>query len=362
MKQYLLNSRRVEVVSRERIQGMLQLMLKEEDSRIDEIVGKEVSLRDGEIDALLTARIERDASGYRMHLRLDAPQTDKLVGAETWKASTKEDLAPLIRTQAAWVISTLRPDESNSDSMDLERVTTDSLDALRLYSKAIEEFYFLSRSHIEALARQAVAEDPEFASAYLLLARALRDQGHHYEAEEAMDKAMALKERTSLLERSFILASYHNWRGEYTKARALYETVLDYQPDHPLAFLPLTQILLNRGAWDHAAAMLVSRANRVPYNLSVQEESASILIQPRKRLDQALPLIHRAHKVLLENPDLISGHLRGSWVLSAKIWEFWLEGDIEAALSEAGRIRSILESNRERQFRLGRDASFLGYQ
>ncbi|MEP6801436.1 MAG: hypothetical protein ABJC07_05835, partial [Acidobacteriota bacterium] len=59
LERELRNSRYLNVVPRERINDALTLMRKPDDTRIDAALGREICLRDGDIRALVTGRIEK---------------------------------------------------------------------------------------------------------------------------------------------------------------------------------------------------------------------------------------------------------------------------------------------------------------
>src|SRR5207245_2391855 len=92
----------------------------------------------------------------------------------------------------------------------LREVTTPSLKALQLYSKA-DALMMLDGDRAAAveLLKQAVAEDPQFASAHILLACALstsRREGWGAYSETAL----RLSEMTTERERYFIRGSYYH--------------------------------------------------------------------------------------------------------------------------------------------------------
>ena len=99
-------------------------------------------------------------------------------------------------------------DSLETNDAQLARVTTSSFKALQLYSQA-EVLLRLDRpmrpAEAEDLLRQAVKEDPEFASAHLLLGKALAVQNSGFEAET--QRACELSAQTSGVERLFLSAT-----------------------------------------------------------------------------------------------------------------------------------------------------------
>src|SRR5262249_25581242 len=70
----LSNSQRVTVVSRERVDDALRLMRKPPDTPIDTAVAREVCLRDGGIQALITGMVQKVGSKYLLSVQLLDPQ------------------------------------------------------------------------------------------------------------------------------------------------------------------------------------------------------------------------------------------------------------------------------------------------
>ena len=115
----------------------------------------------------------------------------------------------------------------------LEKVTTPSLSALQLFSEA-DALIALQQGKsdvAEELLRQAVAEDPDFASGYMHLAWSIRNQRRPApEYLPPAERAVALAERVSERERYFILGSYHNMLGQDEQAVTAYEALLRLYP------------------------------------------------------------------------------------------------------------------------------------
>ena len=58
------SSKLIQPVSRVRLEDALRLMRKPPDSRIDLVLGKEICVRDGQIRALVSGKIDKSATGY----------------------------------------------------------------------------------------------------------------------------------------------------------------------------------------------------------------------------------------------------------------------------------------------------------
>ena len=78
-----------------------------------------------------------------------------------------------------------------------------------------------------------MAEDPDFASGYMHLAHAIRNQGRPAtEYVPRAERALELAARVSERERYFILGSYHSMLGQDEQAVTAYEALVGLYPDH----------------------------------------------------------------------------------------------------------------------------------
>ena len=354
----LANSRYVNVVPRERVGDTLRLMRKSPDTPISVDLGREVCLRDGAIRALLTGRVARLGPWYLVSAELVDPRTGAILARfREESAGTEGSLAAVrlisdrVRTKLG---ETLPPGQP--DGAELARVTTNSLRALQLYSRAdllMKESLDGTgpedkQAAAEVLLRQAVAEDPSFASAWIHLAWTLRNQGRtRAEFEPIAKTALRLAETTTERERYFIRGSYDFLLERGDKGRAAYETLLALYPDHYWAPFPLL------GTYDfwHSANEL-EKAIQVEARLADLRPtsfffnwnalSSAVVVKPdtlraERFLRQATAAI--TPEVSESWPDLVA------WMDLLPFTENWLKGEIENANTEidsvAGRIDAL---------------------
>ena len=173
LRRELSNSQVVNVVPRERIEDTLRLMRKTVDTPIDNAVGREICLRDGGIKALLTGWVEKLDSTYLLSVELVDPASGQSIAAASNEASGQRQILTALRSLSSWSQETLGEKLTDIREGDdqLERVTTSSLRALQLFTKAeaLINTGGSSQGPAEELLRQAVEIDPEFASAYIYL-------------------------------------------------------------------------------------------------------------------------------------------------------------------------------------------------
>jgi tetratricopeptide (TPR) repeat protein len=268
----------VNVAPRERIEDVLALMQKPIDAKVERRLGREIALRDGDIRALLVGRVEKTRGTYAVTSQIVNPSDDVMVTILNEEASGQAELLNAIRRLAFRVREALGEMRSTIEKSQiaLENVTTPSLRALQLYSQAAA----LMRGDrpwqhepAERLLRESVREDPSFASAHILLAWAIHNQrpfDKEYLATAA--RAMQLADRTSDVDRHFIVGSYHSMlartveadksTAERRHAIAAYQALTRFNPAHPwgLGNLSAEYSRLNLG---HDAAQAISEQAEV---------------------------------------------------------------------------------------------------
>ena len=168
----LSDSRFLRVATLERVEDALRLMQLPVDTVIDASLGREVALRDGGIRVVLAGRIEQFGSRYRLTVQLLNPQDGAVLNSVSEDSLNEEAIAAALGRLASGVRTTLGealPLIAASEQR-LEKVTTPSLLALQLYSRGYEAYRgAFDKSAAAELFREAIAEDPLFASAYNML-------------------------------------------------------------------------------------------------------------------------------------------------------------------------------------------------
>ncbi len=171
LQRVLANSQFVKVVPQERINDALRLMKLPGDTYLDLEAGREISLRDGAIKMLVTGRVEKLGMTYLISIQLFTPADGVTVASFSAEANGQEQILSRIEGLAEKVRAALGEGMASiaESSEMLARVTTPSLEALRLYSQANLAMAGPDRVSARALLDEAVRHDPEFASAHLLL-------------------------------------------------------------------------------------------------------------------------------------------------------------------------------------------------
>jgi tetratricopeptide (TPR) repeat protein len=230
LKVHLLQSPFLNLFADERVRETLRLMNRSLDERVTPAIGREICQRQG-LKATLTGSIASLGRNYVISLEAVNAQTGEVLASEQSEAEGKEQVLRSLGEAATRMREKLGESLSSIQKFSLEQVTTSSLDALKAYSLGAEQNvkgkYFES---ISAL-KHATELDPNFASAYTLLAANYTGTNQPGLAAEAARKAFELRERVSEREKLLIADQYYSKEtGELNKAIEALELCLQSYP------------------------------------------------------------------------------------------------------------------------------------
>jgi tetratricopeptide (TPR) repeat protein len=293
-------------------------------------------------------------ASYVLSASLVDPREGQAVATRSEEASDEQQVAPAVRRLSNWVRGKLGealPRIQHSDQ-ELEKVTTPSLKALHLYTQAeaaIRQRGAKSDVLAEQLYRQAIVEDPDFASAYIMLAWAVRNQGKpEAEWKPPSQRALELSEKVSERERYFIQGSYYSMRDEDGKAAAIYEALLQRYPDHYWGRNNLARACnykLRR--FQDALTHYMYRADLRPNDFFMQIDAAETASRLR-RMDEAFRYAKRANDLITSELPKNSNYAL-AWLQFFLTVESYLRGDLEASLGEVDRLAQTVDTYTGRQ-------------
>ena len=356
-------SRFVNVVPRARVVDTLGLMRRPPETAVDAAVGREIALRDGGIRAILSGRVDKLDTTYALSAVLVEPATGRTVASVREEAAGDSEFLPAVHRLSNRVRARLGEALADIErsARALEKVTTPSLSALQLFSEA-DALIPLRKSDVaEELLRQAVAEDPDFASGYMHLAFTIRNQGRPApEYLPPAERAVALAERVSERERYFILGSYHQMLGmasraaldedlatiEDDQAVTAYEALLRLYPDHYWGSNNLAGLYSRLGRAEEEIPYLMRLADLRPKDFQSNFFAAQRIVQSGIDTTQAQPYLQRARALASSEGEQSAWMV--SWLTLLPVWEHWLAGDPGQALAELERATQTVSFRSQR--------------
>ena len=310
-----------------RLADSLAMMKLPGDAVIDQDIGREISLRDGGIKALMTGRLEKLGDSYLLGAELVEPSSGVTVASFSNTATGGNLLATAIQTLANEVRETLGEAlaDIETGAAALEKVTTPSLRALQLYSQA-DALFIENKSQAHQLLLQALEIDPDFASAHTLLGYLFKDWGDMEQSDLHYQRAMDLADSTTERERYFIVSSFYSY-VEFDRAKALnvLELLVRRYPDHYWANSRLEWMHRQLGQPLRALPYAKRRADLRP-NSFFHHIFAVQKILATGGTQNYLKYLERAKGLANEN-------WQHAWLRSVDAGKAWLEGDMTNALS-----------------------------
>jgi serine/threonine protein kinase/tetratricopeptide (TPR) repeat protein len=204
-------------------------------------------------DSVVSGQYAKFGDQIRIDATLRDMKQDRAVNLKTLAPNEKDllsavdQLAQTIRDNLA-----LSPKIVNELQAQSFKPSSQSLDAIRLYSEGVD--LAGQGNNLEALKRfQASTQaDPEFALAYARLGQTYANVGHDNEAEQASRKAVALAEKLPTREKYLIAANDARIERDYPKAIESYENLAAATPDDPEIQFTLGRLYEDTGAFDKA--------------------------------------------------------------------------------------------------------------
>lgn len=218
----------VNVFPRTRVREALKRMAQEDVNVIDEELALQIAVRE-HIKAVLSVGISSIGDTYLLTTRLLDPVTGESVESRSARAEGKANVLPALDSLAVAVRSDLGESLRGirERGVPLERATTGSLDALKLWTRGNLAWGSARYAEARTLYRQAVALDPGFAWAHASLGLADDWLDGVGSGQPQFDTALSLLDRVT--ERERLLISGLATEGE--EAVSNYEAYLLQYPD-----------------------------------------------------------------------------------------------------------------------------------
>lgn len=246
----LSNSKYVNVVPRGRVLDILNLMREEPNKKIDRDLGREIMLRDGNIQILLSGRIYKIGNTYSLSLALIEPVKNIIIKSFSREINNQQDILPAIGQLTISIRRELGESLENfpKNKKSFELVTTASLKALNFYSKGVYYINLFDFDRAEFFLNQAIQYDTTFAMGYTILAFVDLWHSNLPKGKADFEKAAKLADNLSDREKFFILGSNAMYGiGDYKKGIEYYELLLNVYPDDYWGNENLSNAYLGKG-------------------------------------------------------------------------------------------------------------------
>lgn len=253
----LSRSAKLSVLGRQQLRQLIERSGRgpERDISLDEALGV---ARGISAEAVVTGSFARLDGKTRVDVQLYDARTGALLAAEHTVADEPGRILTEIDILSLKLAAHLDVAPAAQDAgAGLAGVMTDSLEAYRYYSLAVEKARALHNEEAIALLERAVRLDPEFAMAYGRIGYAYAVTGPYaLKARPYLEKAFKLSGRLTEKDRLYIVAWYSIANLDYPAAvAALRETVARY-PLEVEAYLRLGYLLRGEGQHEEALDVL----------------------------------------------------------------------------------------------------------
>ena len=213
----------IDVMAPEAVADALRRMQRDPKEPLTVEVARELAQRDG-IRAIATGEVLRDGERLRLRVRLIAPDSGTVLTvqeASTTSANLIAGVDQLTRSLRSSIGESLK---RVRETAPLERVTTSSFEALRLYTSAVRAHNFDNDApRAWALLARAVELDSTFASAWRKLAVVWHVKPTVYTEADAMEAAFRHRANATEGERLSIEGGAYFRRGDRLRSIAAYE-------------------------------------------------------------------------------------------------------------------------------------------
>lgn len=235
------------------LQILKEMKQSETDQYPSEIIDKIAS--EENIEYFILGSYGKAGNNYRINLKIREARTNNLLGTKIAEGTGEGSFHFMIDELTPWIKSLfITPDEIARDiDREIGKITTSSNEALNYYlqgKKCLRE-----KKHnksIECL-EKAVAIDPEFATAYVLIAYNYEHMGYSDEVIKNLQRALELQDRVSDRERYLIQGDYYLIvEDSDRKAINIFQEYLNLYPEDETANSKLGEIYSSLEEWDQA--------------------------------------------------------------------------------------------------------------
>jgi serine/threonine protein kinase/Flp pilus assembly protein TadD len=283
-----------------RVRQTLRLMGRSPDERVTPDIGREICQRQG-LKALIAGSITSLGSHYVVALEAINSQSGEALAREQVEAESKEQVLKALSQAATRLREKLGESLSSIQRFDASlELTTSSLEALKAYSSGAEQS--ARGKFLEAIPfyKRATELDPNFAYAYSVLAVHYSNTGQPKLAAEYAEKAFALRDRVTELEKLRISDFYYVFvTGEMEKSIEVLALYKQTYPRDWRAYNNLSDRYTRIGQFEQAAEVAREGIRLNPNGFVGYANLAEAFIR-LNRLAEAKAVIEQAQQQKLD--------------------------------------------------------------
>jgi eukaryotic-like serine/threonine-protein kinase len=294
----------VNLVPASRVAGALRRMKLPAAQRIDGPVARQIAQREG-LKLVLVPRISEIGGVYQLSGSIEDAATGTTLKSTIVRLRRKEDVLHGIDELVGGLRSALGEARDSISQMGkpLAAVTTDSLDALRVFSRARDAYMASRIDEAQTLYEEALRLDPSFTAARAQLGMLhfeLRDReyGKKLLAEAIRDvDGLTEKEKYSVL--AFHASAVEN---SPEKAGGYYKALLALYPDMGAAHNNLGRAYMQMGRWEDAVRSLKHALSIEPDLMLTYNSLNQIYLYQLGDLEAAIALCRQQLTLTDQNP------------------------------------------------------------
>ncbi len=288
-------SKKIDVLTWERMHDLLAQMGKPEMDLVDRDVGFELCRMEG-VDALVVGSFIMAGDVFATDVKIIDVSTKKILKS----ASSRGDgISSILKTQIDELSKEisrgigLSSGTTESGGRGIADVTTDSMEAYEQFLKGREsygKFYFEeAKEHF----KKAIELDPRFSTAYYFLGQSYFEQGERDSGIAAYAQAKEFSDRATEKERLFIEAEYVRWlEGDTERRFQILQELAKKYPKEKRALLGLAMVYNSREMYQEAIDAF-SRALALDPNWDYVMNSLAYLYSDLGDYDKALKYFQR---------------------------------------------------------------------
>jgi len=265
----LAQSKTLEVISTERIRGLIRQRVKDE-GRLSASEAREVA-KEAQADLFVSGALLKVGQGLRLDLRVQETATGRVLFADKVEAEDAQAVFATVDKATAKILARLAPDEAALQP-NVSASLTGNFDALHAYEEGLGYIARIMVEQAEVAFRHAVELDPQFAMAHYRLANVLyfRDivlQRREIERAAELATRMPLpRQQKLIIDASRLFAEGRLEDGDEILKTAIREFPRETQPRFDLG-----EQLSREGKWEDSVQVVdqlvaFDQRNALAYN------------------------------------------------------------------------------------------------